>query len=399
MEMVPKHHIAFRGAQCWHSVQRCLRSSKSQSVVLQPGHLNQKMEQKDEFCAIHRSLPYETSRFQALCKSRFHGNNPESWFMTTLRIFSNSCYRLSPLQGIRIGEAQNLGPEINSFEVTLINPTALWSKLDCIADFNSHLLCFAETSATSIVQKKLLPSFRQIGYNTIWGTPSPKQIQKYTDDSHRGAAVGVSNHSRFPIRASCTDHASDWEKAGRYMHSFVKLPQVEIQVITLYGFHSNLPSARQRTDQLMHFAVEQMTLTTHPVILCGDLNHHPSKLEAAKILKEKGFRTSEELYEEIEGGEMPFTYGDSTKNDVIFLSPWLASRVNQVRVDERKLFAGHQPVSVHISNCQSHKLHLKHGRCQTAGSHLTQIRKSSQSNMTRIHSSFQQMMLTHQIIC
>lgn len=189
----------------------------------------------------------------------FNGNNLE-YRKFLLRILGQRSYRLSPLQGKRIGEAKNPGPDQHVFEVTLINPTALWSKMDCIAEFDSQLLCFAETSTTQIVQNKLTPSFRKLGFTTIWGTPSRKQIQKFTDDSHRGAAVGVSNHCRYPIRSSCTDSLSDWEKAGRYMHTFVKLPHVEIQVITVYGFHSNLPAARQRTDQLMHFAIVRIQL-------------------------------------------------------------------------------------------------------------------------------------------
>ena len=277
--------------------------------------------------------------------SRHKGHNLAPWQFRDGILVK---YRLSPLQGIRIGEAQHPGPNQHTFDITFINPTSLWGKMDCIAQFHSHLFCFAETSATALVQKKLSSDFRKMGFKSIWGSPAPKQIQAYTDDSHRGAAVGVSNHSCYPIRTSCTDAQSDWEKAGRYMHSFVRLPNVEIQVITVYGFHSNLPSARQRTDKLLHFALEQMELTTHPVVICGDFNHHPSKLEAAKILKEKGFRTSEELFEEIEGGEMPFTYGQSTRNDVFFLSPWLASRVTQVKVDDRKIFAGHNPVSLQL---------------------------------------------------
>ena len=320
---------------------------KSRYVVKHEGQSIQICEPRAQFFAAHTNSFLCTFEYLGPSILPFNGNNLE-YRKFLLRILGQRSYRLSPLQGKRIGEAKNPGPDQHVFEVTLINPTALWSKMDCIAEFDSQLLCFAETSTTQIVQNKLTPSFRKLGFTTIWGTPSPKQIQKFTDDSHRGAAVGVSNHCRYPIRSSCTDSLSDWEKAGRYMHTFVKLPHVEIQVITVYGFHSNLPAARQRTDQLMHFATEQMALTTHPVIICGDINHHSSKLTAAKILKEKGFRTSEELFVEIEGGEMPFTYGDSSKNDILFLSPWLASQVIGVTVDDKKLFAGHNPVSVKI---------------------------------------------------
>ena len=326
---------------------QCPNVCLSRHAVKPTGHSIHNSDQRAQVFGAQNTSNCRPFNYLVL-QMKTNGNHLEYSRKFFLRIFGQRSYRLSPLQGIRIGEAQNPGPDINTFEVTLINPTALWSKMDCIAEFESQLLCFAETSTTAIVQNKLTPSFRKLGFSTIWGTSSPKQIQKYTDDSHRGAAVGVSNHCKFPIRQSCTDSLSDWEKAGRYMHTYVKLPHVEIQVITVYGFHSNLPAARQRTDQLLHFALEQMALTTHPVILCGDLNHHPSKLDAAKILKEKGFRTSEELFIEIEGGEMPFTYGDSSKNDVIFLSPWLASQVIGVRVDDRKLFAGHNPVSVQI---------------------------------------------------
>jgi ribonuclease HI len=128
------------------------------------------------------------------------------------------------------------------------------------------------------------------------------------------------------------------------MHAYVQLPKFEIQVCTLYGFPASKAEARGKTNSLLEHAIHRSRLSTHPTMICGDLNHHPDKLEATQMLRQHGYRTVEEIHHGLTGQDLPPTYGNSTRNDICLLCPILAELVQQVWVDDSKMFAGHNPL-------------------------------------------------------
>ena len=64
-------------------------------------------------------------------------------------------------------------------------------------ELDAHLILLSETSATLAVQNKEVFEFKSKGYHTIWGHPMPPQMHGGPRDSMRGAAAGVSLHTRY----------------------------------------------------------------------------------------------------------------------------------------------------------------------------------------------------------
>ena len=283
----------------------------------------------------------------------------------SIAMFTSDRFRLCPTDAVRHGEATHPGPgntsrsmdnhyeapvilaeNTKNFDVTfaVANPTAIYQKTDLCCQLNSQVLLLSETSATSVVQRNEEYSFRRAGFKTVWGSPAPPQMSAGKSESLRGAAVGVSIHSQLPIRESMIADTSSWWTAGRIAHAFLKLPQVEIQLLVIYGFPANLPDSKNRTNQLLRHAVDRALQSTFPTIIAGDWNHHPESLDEFRFLQSKGYRSIEQLYLEKYGEVMPCTFKNATRNDVAVISPSLVKLVSSIHVDKRQLFAGHNPL-------------------------------------------------------
>ena len=262
-----------------------------------------------------------------------------------------------PTHALRIGEAKNPGPKsptpqhsedplINTFTMVVTNPTAIHQKAQTLHVLEADLLALSETSATATVQAQFSREFAKLGYKSVWGYPAPAQLSAGNQDSLRGAAIGVSMHSKFPIRAARNQPESPWHQAGRFMHTFVQLPGIEIQVCNLYGLPASVATAKQRTNSLLEFAHHCIRHTTFPGIICGDLNHHPDTLDAWTALRSAGYRTAESIFRDLNGRDMPATLGMPPSMTYGLLHPILASMVTAVWVDNQKLLAGHNPLGI-----------------------------------------------------
>ena len=284
----------------------------------------------------------------------FLGSNFWTSFVTeaslkfSTSIFKCDRFRIPPFASVRFGEAKNPGPgdtieDYMSLKVAVTNPTSVYRKTSFLQALGCDLIALSETSATREVQRREGIALRQCGYTNVWGAPVSPQTSSQYGDSLRGASLGVSIHCRYPLRPSRIE-PTDWELSGRLVHGFVKLHTLELQIIVIYGFPANLPQSKARTEQLLQCAIEKMRYTTHPTIICGDLNHHPNTLGSGDALRQAGFVTAEQIYRAKNLVELPPTYGNSTRNDIAFLSPILASWVDDVQVDQQHLFAGHNPL-------------------------------------------------------
>ena len=264
------------------------------------------------------------------------------------RFFKCDKFRIPPFASVRFGEAKNPGPGENIDDQTALriadtNPTSVYRKTSFLQALDCDLIALSETSATWEVQRREGMALRQCGYTNVWGVPVSPQTSSQYGDSLRGASLGVSIHSRYPLRPSRME-PTDWELSGRLVQGFVKIQHLELQIIVIYGFPANLPQSKSRTEQLLQSAIKKMRYTTHPTIICGDLNHHPSTLGSGDTLRQAGFVTAEQIYRAQNLVELPPTYGNSTRNDIAFVSPILATWVDKVQVDQQHLFAGHNPL-------------------------------------------------------
>ena len=255
-----------------------------------------------------------------------------------------------PMHACRIGEAKNPGPDMpddsDSDLVTfaITNPTAVHQKAADLALLKADCLILSETSATSLVQSAASSEFRAHGYKTIWGAPVPQQLKQGDPNSFRGAAIGVSFHSKLPIRPARSSLGSEWYDAGRFQHVFLRLPTLEIQICNLYGIPASVASAKARTNTLLQFAHQTVRQSTFPAMIVGDLNQHPDTLDEMTSLRSEGYRSMEELYRSLYGQELPPTFGDATRNDVCLIHPILAVMVHDIWIDQQQLVAGHNPL-------------------------------------------------------
>ena len=280
--------------------------------------------------------------------------DPMTPFKRSLVVPAITDYRCHPMNGVRVGEACNPGPHcqppnptdspVHQVTCVVTNPTSVYRKTPELVDLAADLLILSETSATQAVQAIEGQALRTKGYHSAWGHPVPPQLSSASDDSLRGAAAGVSVHSRYMCRNSHHPDHSDWFYSGRCQTVFVQFPTIEVKVCNMYGFPASTAFAKGRTNSLFEHVIQTSRTTTHATMICGDFNHHPDQLDAMQILRSLGFRTVEELHFDLTGQTLPHTFGTSTKNDVCILSPTLASLVTHVWVDDSKRFAGHNPL-------------------------------------------------------
>ena len=305
------------------------------------------------YVSLGSPIPNQTSltmELQCIILSRWIQTLPAKRSLAVPRI---SQYRLHPCHSERIGEADNprpSGKKMRHRNVTCVvtNPTCIYNKSTDLAELAADVLILSETAATKAVQAIETQKLRAKGYQSIWGHPVPPQLHTATEESLRGAAAGVSIHSRFPCRSSAHEDTTDWFYSGRCQHAFIQFPTLEVQICNLYGFPASTGFAKGRTNSLLEHVIQRSRFTTHATMICGDFNHHPDHLEAMQVLRHLGFRTAEEIYMELKGQCLPPTYGTSTRHDVCILSPSLTNLVTDVWVDDSKMLAGHNPLCVEL---------------------------------------------------
>eukprot|EP00438_Fugacium_kawagutii_P010708 Skav212510 [mRNA] locus=scaffold2713:140549:150050:+ [translate_table: standard] len=119
---------------------------------------------------------------------------------------------------------------------------------------------------------------------------------------------------------------------------------MDVQVAVLYGFPSCQSQSRIRTNALLQYAIDRLRCNHLPFIIAGDLNHHPSQLDAFEALTHQGCVTIEDCHQQLYGHALPPTFTNTTRNDVAILSSELAPMVQSVQVNQDHLVAGHNPL-------------------------------------------------------
>ena len=254
------------------------------------------------------------------------------------------------LLGVRIGEAKNPGPEFLEFQLTTLNPTAINEKEHILGEMNHHVFLLSENSATSWVQGHSGRQLAKLGFQSVWGHPAPLLRAQSQDVQScyqiRGAAVGVSIHSKIPLMSSRQDLCNEWYTAGRLLRSYLKIGQIDVQLIVLYGLAKSQPGARSRTNLLLREAANLAHQTELPTIRGGDLNHSPDTLETWRALHQTGWRSSQELHQELYGVPQPMTYQQATAPDVLLFHPMTLPWLQGISVDQSGWVPGHHPLTV-----------------------------------------------------
>ena len=251
-----------------------------------------------------------------------------------------------PTRGIRIGEANNPGPDSNGFTLKccLMNPTSIFNKVEVVTTFDCQIIQLAENSATAAVQIASQQNFRAKGYSTHWSPPVAAHSSVAQEEcTYRGQATGVSIHSLHPLRSSRVTIPEHVDHT-RILSSIVQLGDWKIHFVTIYGYPSCHQKARDRTNALLEAAayiIEQVNL---PSVIAGDFNHPLDSLVAGQTLERCGFINLQQKFRELYQTEMPKTCREATSPDQVLLSPDLQGFVNVISVDKQKNFADHDPI-------------------------------------------------------
>ena len=256
----------------------------------------------------------------------------------------------SPYRAVRIGEAQNPGPNNLSCghhtKMIFANPTAVNKKVPTLLELQPDILCLAETSATQLVQQASTAEFRSQDFASLWAPPVPPHAATIHESAaFRGAATGVSIHAKWPLRPSRIDMPAEIDPL-RFISGIVEIGIFKMHIITLYGYPKPQRDAHIKTDKLIAAAARAADEVGLPTIIIGDFNHPPEKIPAVRSLKQIGYLTTADLYQQLYNQEMPKTCREATCNDQAILHPDLIPYISQIRVDKDKLFGDHDPVEL-----------------------------------------------------
>lgn len=280
----------------------------------------------------------------------------------SLRHFSNSTKlsRLSlirhcALNGVRIGEASNPGPNTQShvsakkanLRLAICNPTALYGKVSECLQLNADILCISETSATIIAQKTLNTEFANFGYRCFWS----KEVQslKATDDSRpsfRGEAGGAAVLTRVLARQPRLKIPDILLNTCRFACAIFRIQDMDVLVISLYGFSKKIQEGVRMNDilfALVHQVIAQIDI---PFIIAGDFNEPVQKLPIYQEFKKIGVVEAFEYYEQHFGGQLPATCRGATRHDTAIIHHKLIPMIKAMQVKQEHLFDSHAPLFI-----------------------------------------------------
>jgi len=260
------------------------------------------------------------------------------------------------LLGCRVGEAGHPGPVEDQFafdihkdniRVAIVNPTAVYNKLEDILAIDAHCYCLAETSATETIQKTMTPLARQKGFRPFWSAPvKSRQVFEFDRPAYRGESIGTCCLTDLPSRPSPINFTDDLIASCRVCSCIVRFGVLDVLVITVYGLTGSIPEARKANDYLLASIFEYMTATKLPTLIGGDFNIRPDDLASWNLFQQLGYKDAFNLFYEKHGFELPPTCNQKTRNDTLIIPPILQGLVSDVQILHDCVFDSHSPMVV-----------------------------------------------------
>eukprot|EP00438_Fugacium_kawagutii_P015629 Skav213750 [mRNA] locus=scaffold258:89574:93023:+ [translate_table: standard] len=121
-----------------------------------------------------------------------------------------------------------------------------------------------------------------------------------------------------------------------------------IHCISIYGYPSTTPNAKQNTDLLLREAAELVHVIGLPTIIAGDFNMPLEQLATHSYFAHRGFASTKDLFPKIMHHQMPMTCRNSTCNDQVLFDPFFVDRITAMQVDRLTPFHDHSPVIVDL---------------------------------------------------
>ena len=248
------------------------------------------------------------------------------------------------LLGVRVGEASNPGP---SLSVAVINPAALYGKTSEVVNLPANLVICSETSVTIASKKVLDQEFHKLGWKTFWSKMVGNKINTHDGrPSFRGESIGTAVITQLISRNFRTDIPQILWDTCRLCTAVVRVDQIEILVISVYGFpaYNKSKEVTKSNDMLLTAAFQIAMCSGLPYIIGGDFNSQPQTLPIYEEIRRHGAVDAFALSLAKFGVQLDPTCRGATCNDSLIVHPFLAQRVLSLRVVQEHAFEPHRPL-------------------------------------------------------
>ena len=234
----------------------------------------------------------------------------------------------------RIGEAAVPGPQ-TSFEIGVCNPSGLPSKAYIFNSYHADLWLVTETHLT----RPGLRTFR----NALTSFQSPyrwiihgNEVLPRSQVSDVGKWTGVAAVSKWPTRRLTHDWDQCLHSTGRLVASTSFINDLWVSGITVYGtpVGPTHPGARETTEALLRAAIKRVIQAVGCRFIGGDFNCDHDTSPAIAQLRALGFQDVQDLQFKLNGKLPQATCRGRTRRDFLFVSPELAVRFLECRVDD-----------------------------------------------------------------
>ena len=262
----------------------------------------------------------------------------------------------------RFGEARHPGPS-TTLRIGTYNPGGARGREQLLTSFGPGIWNINETHLSSVA----MPAFvKQIRYHNRqspqdWrvyaGHPVPLRSNSQTVGCWSGVAQISTNPGR-PIPHS-------WPH-GEYVQGRIQLTQFAVPETggitgaNLYGWPSSAtwPKSRQWTNRLLQQLSETL-IKGHqgPRFVAGDFNGTEEEFPELAVWRQNGWQEIQDIAQRVYQQKVQPTYGNTSRIDMIFVSPELAQHLQHVGLQQSG--AGHAALyaDFRIPCKHAHELH------------------------------------------
>ena len=248
----------------------------------------------------------------------------------------------SPFQGIRVGEADNPGPDSPELDIATINPTQLLHKEDDIIQMGPGIYTIAESSVTQAALQVIKPKIQKAGLFAKWSAPV-EPIHAKTSVL-RGRAAGVAILSLYPIRPLHEPIPDNIESTCRFVDGIVQLEaNCSLYISSLYGVADTVANTNARgiTNEIFNVAAERALSYQGPAIISGDINTELENLLAWPSLQRYGWEDCALVDSRLHNRPPQPTCNERTRRSFVLANRQMASHLASCRTCPDYLFAAH----------------------------------------------------------
>ena len=148
----------------------------------------------------------------------------------------------------------------------------------------------------------------------------------------------------------------------RFCCSIVRLGDLEVFVVALYGFQKKVAQGVRLNDILLTYTLQLIHEVGLPYIIGGDFNEPVEKLPIFQAFKAEGAVEMFAWYQAHMNCPLPPTCNGVTRNDSMIMHPLIAQRVVNMTVDKKHQIDVHVPLFVDIQCHYDLPLLIKSGR-------------------------------------